>query len=60
MPTSSRSRRWWKGHVIENDGKLWNLTLRDGLRWHDGSAVLARDCVASIQRWASRDPFGRR
>ncbi|MDB5381510.1 MAG: extracellular solute-binding protein family 5, partial [Rhodospirillales bacterium] len=46
------------GHTIEDDGKLWNLTLRDGLRWHDGERVLARDCVASIRRWAQRDPFG--
>jgi peptide/nickel transport system substrate-binding protein len=38
------------GHVVENDGKLWKLTLRDGLKWHDGEKVLARDCVASIQR----------
>ena len=46
------------GHTIENDGKLWNLTLRDGLKWHDGTPVLARDCVASIRRWAKRDAFG--
>ena len=46
------------GHVVENDGKLWKLTLREGLKWHDGEPVLARDCVASIQRWAKRDPFG--
>jgi len=47
-----------QGHVVENDGKLWKLTLRDGLLWHDGERVLARDCVASIQRWAKRDAFG--
>jgi peptide/nickel transport system substrate-binding protein len=46
------------GHVIESDGKLWKLTLRDGLKWHDGEKVLARDCVASIQRWGKRDAFG--
>jgi peptide/nickel transport system substrate-binding protein len=46
------------GHTIGNDGKLWNLTLREGLRFHDGERVLARDCVASIRRWARRDPFG--
>jgi peptide/nickel transport system substrate-binding protein len=46
------------GHVIEDDGKRWTLTLREGLRWHDGEPVLARDCVASIRRWASRDGFG--
>jgi peptide/nickel transport system substrate-binding protein len=46
------------GHTIADDGRLWNLTLREGLRWHDGERVLARDCVASIRRWAKRDPFG--
>ena len=47
-----------EGHTIDNDGKLWRLTLRPGLRWHDGEPVLARDCVASIRRWAKRDSFG--
>ena len=46
------------GHVIEDDGRRWTLTLRDGLLWHDGTKVLARDCVASIRRWAQRDAFG--
>lgn len=46
------------GHVTESDGRLWKLMLRDGLKFHDGSRVLARDCVASIQRWGKRDPFG--
>jgi len=46
------------GHNVENDGKLWKLTLRDGLKWHDGERVLARDCVASIKRWGRRDAFG--
>ncbi|HEY4252297.1 MAG TPA: ABC transporter substrate-binding protein [Roseomonas sp.] len=46
------------GHRIEDDGKRWDLTLRDGLRFHDGERVLARDCVASLKRWAKRDPFG--
>jgi peptide/nickel transport system substrate-binding protein len=40
------------------DGKEWKLTLRDGLKFHDGTPVLARDCVASIQRWGKRDAFG--
>jgi peptide/nickel transport system substrate-binding protein len=46
------------GHRVEQDGLLWTLTLRDGLIWHDGEKVLARDCVASVRRWAKRDPFG--
>ncbi len=47
-----------EGAVTENDGKLWKLTLRDGLKFHDGSRVLARDCAASIRRWGVRDAFG--
>ena len=46
------------GHVIESDGKTWSLTLRDGLTFHDGSKVLARDAVASVARWGKRDSFG--
>ena len=46
------------GHVVGDDGKRWTLTLRDGLRWHDGEPVLARDCVASIKRWGAKDTFG--
>ena len=46
------------GHVVENDGRQWTITLRDGLRFHDGEPVLARDAVASIRRFAARDSFG--
>jgi peptide/nickel transport system substrate-binding protein len=46
------------GHTIENDGKTWKLTLRDGLLFHSGDKVLARDCAASIKRWGARDAFG--
>ena len=46
------------GHTIEDDGRTWKLSLRDGLMFHDGTKVLARDCVASIRRWGARDGFG--
>ena len=46
------------GHTVEEDGKTWTLTLRDGLLFHDGSPVLARDAVASIKRWGTLDAFG--
>lgn len=46
------------GHTIQDDGRTWTLTLRDGLKFHDGARVLARDCVASIRRWGARDQFG--
>ena len=47
------------GHVVEEDGRLWRMTLRDGLRFHDGEKVLARDCVASIRRWGQKDDLGK-
>src|SRR5471032_2488433 len=47
-----------EGYTVEEDGKLWKLKLRDGLLWHDGEKVLARDCVASIARWSVRDGVG--
>ena len=46
------------GVATENDGRLWRLTLRESLRFHDNTPVLARDCVASIRRWGKRDAFG--
>lgn len=48
-----------EGHTVEADGRLWRLTLRGGLRFHDGEPVRARDVVASIRRFAARDAFGR-
>ncbi len=56
--TFTSSPQMLEGHTVGADGKLWMLTLRDGLFWHDGEKVLARDCVASIKRWAARDAFG--
>ena len=46
------------GFKTEEDGKLWTLGLRSGLKFHDGEPVRAQDCVASINRWAKRDAFG--
>ena len=47
-----------EGHLVEDDGKRWTMRLREGLLFHDGEKVLARDCVASLQRWMQRDPIG--
>jgi peptide/nickel transport system substrate-binding protein len=46
------------GHEISSDGKVWTITLREGLKFHDGEPVRGVDCVASIKRWAARDVFG--
>ena len=44
---------------VAPDGLRWDFLLRAGLRWHDGAAVTASDCVASLERWAPRDALGR-
>jgi peptide/nickel transport system substrate-binding protein len=46
------------GHTVDADQKVWTLTLRDGLLFHDGTPVLGRDVVASLRRWAAKDAFG--
>jgi peptide/nickel transport system substrate-binding protein len=46
------------GHTVEDDGKTWTLTLRDGQTFHDGTPVRGVDAVASIQRWWTADAYG--
>ena len=44
------------GKYGASDDKLtWTFELRDGLRWHDGSAVTTADIVPSLKRWAVRN-----
>ncbi|MGK7869872.1 ABC transporter substrate-binding protein [Falsiroseomonas sp. E2-1-a20] len=45
-------------HLVEEAGLRWTFRLREGLLFHDGEPVRARDCVASIRRWSRRDPLG--
>ena len=42
--------------IMEDGGKRWTLKLREHQMFHDGSPVLARDCIASLRRWMKRDP----
>jgi peptide/nickel transport system substrate-binding protein len=44
--------------TASDDKKVWTFTLRDGLKWSDGVAVTAEDCVASLERWSKRDGVG--
>jgi peptide/nickel transport system substrate-binding protein len=42
-----------------SDDKLtYTFELRDGLKFSDGQAVTAADCVASVRRWAARSSPG--
>ena len=46
------------GHTLSDDRRLYTITLRDGLFFHDGEKVLSRDCIASISRWSKRSSWG--
>jgi peptide/nickel transport system substrate-binding protein len=45
-------------HDISADRMTWRFTLRDGLKFHDGQPVMAKDAVASIKRWGARKASG--
>jgi peptide/nickel transport system substrate-binding protein len=44
--------------TVSEDKLTYTFTLRDGLKWHDGGAVTAADCVASLKRWGAKDGMG--
>lgn len=49
-----------EGAVTGDDGRRVTVTLRSGLKFHDGEPVRAIDCVASLQRWMKRSPIGQK
>ncbi|MBS0240714.1 MAG: ABC transporter substrate-binding protein [Proteobacteria bacterium] len=40
---------------ISPDRLTYTFTLRDGLKFHDGSPVTTKDVIPSLKRWAARD-----
>ena len=47
----------WK---VSDDKLTYTFTLRDGLKWHDGTPVTAEDCAASLKRWGKADGMGQK
>ncbi len=47
----------WK---VSDDKLTYTFTLRDGLKWHDGTPVTPEDCVASLKRWGRSDNMGQK
>src|SRR2546429_2519584 len=51
-------RQMVEAEEVSSDGLTWTFRLRSGLKFHDGEPVLAKDVVASLNRWAAREPMG--
>jgi peptide/nickel transport system substrate-binding protein len=51
-------RQMVEAEDVSADGLTWTFRLRPGLKFHDGERVLAKDAVASINRWSTREPMG--
>ena len=47
-------------YEISEDKLVYTFTLRDGLKFHDGSPVTTKDVIASLKRWSARDNVGQR
>jgi peptide/nickel transport system substrate-binding protein len=45
--------------TVGEDRKVYEFTLRDGLKFHDGTPVTSKDVVASMHRWGKRDGAGK-
>jgi peptide/nickel transport system substrate-binding protein len=56
--TLTPRRQMVEAEEVSPDKLVWTFRLRAGLKFHDGEPVLAKDAVASINRWAVREPMG--
>jgi peptide/nickel transport system substrate-binding protein len=48
-----------EGYTLSDDRLVYTITLRDGLKFHDGTPVTAADAVASLERWGKVDGLGK-
>jgi len=47
-------------YEISPDKLTYTFTLRDGLKFGDGSPVTTKDVIASLKRWGAKDGVGQR
>lgn len=46
-------------YTVSDNGLEYKFTLRDGLKWHDGTNVTTADVIASLNRWGAKDQAAR-
>jgi peptide/nickel transport system substrate-binding protein len=44
---------------VSEDRLTYEMKLRSGLKWHDGTPVTSKDAVQSIKRWMTTDQAGK-
>ena len=49
-----------ESYAWDETGRICTLTLRQGVSFHDGSPLTARDAAATLQRAAASDRYGYR
>lgn len=47
-----------EGYVMENDNKTYVITLRQGVKFHNGDEMTSEDVIASLDRWFARNGNG--
>jgi peptide/nickel transport system substrate-binding protein len=47
------------GHTLTDGGRQYTITLRKGVRFHNGKELTAADVVASLNRWGRMANVGR-
>src|SRR5258708_7128131 len=47
-------------YEVSPDRLTYTFTLRDGLKFHDGTPVTTKDVIASLKRWGAKDGVGQR
>jgi peptide/nickel transport system substrate-binding protein len=47
-----------QGYKVSPDGKTYTITLRSGIKFHNGQDLTSADVVASLKRWVTRTSIG--
>jgi peptide/nickel transport system substrate-binding protein len=57
-PTRAANQMMVESETVSGDGLTYRMTLRPGLKFHDGSPVTTRDVVASLNHWMDGSSVG--